>query len=117
MANRYQNRMLQGTLDLLILQTLQWGPQHGYAISQAIRANSGDILQVDLGSLYPALPRLERQKRIAADWKMSENKQRARDYRLTKRGKRQLLSEPSHWGQISDDMAGVLNPARRESGS
>ena len=119
MANRYQNRIepLQGTLDLFTLQTRQSRPQHGYAISQAMRANSGDILQVDLGSLYPALPRLERQKRIAADWKMSENKQRARDYRLTKRGKRQLLSERSRWGQISDAMAGVLKPARRESGS
>src|SRR6266853_1912287 len=80
MAPRYRNRieLLQGTLDLLILQTLQWGAQHGYGISQAIRANSGDILQVDTGSLYPALHRLERQKWITADWKLSENKQRVR---------------------------------------
>jgi PadR family transcriptional regulator, regulatory protein PadR len=118
-ANRYQNRieLLQGTLDLLILQTLQWGPQHGYGASQAIRANSGDILQVDTGSLYPALHRLERQKRIAADWKTSENEQRVRVYRLTKRGKRQFLSERSRWEQISDAVAGVPNPAGRESGS
>ena len=114
---RYQNRieLLQGTLHLLILQTLQWGPQHGYGISQAIRANSGEILQVDTGSLYPALHRLERQKWIAAEWKVSENKQRVRVYKLTPRGKRQLLSERSRWEQISDAVAGVLNPVRRGS--
>ena len=69
MKERYQNRieLLQGTLDLLILQTLRWGPQHGYGISQAIRSGSGDVLQVDTGSLYPALHRLERQRWIAAD--------------------------------------------------
>src|ERR1700740_584490 len=114
---RYQNRieLLQGTLDLLILQTLQWGAQHGYGISQAIRANSGDILQVDTGSLYPALHRLERQKWIAAEWKVSENKQRVRVYRLTPKGKRQLLSERSRWAQVSDAIAGVLNPAKKGS--
>ena len=114
---RYQNRieLLQGTLDLLILQTLQWGPRHGYGISQAIRASSGEILQVDTGSLYPALHRLERHKWIDADWKLSENKQRVRVYRLTGRGKKQLLSERSRWAQLSDAMAGVLSP-KRESG-
>jgi PadR family transcriptional regulator, regulatory protein PadR len=114
---RYQNRieLLQGTLDLLILQTLQWGAQHGYGISQAIRANSGDILQVDTGSLYPALHRLERQKWIAAEWKVSENKQRVRVYKLTSKGKRQLLHERSRWEQITDAVGGVLNPARRGS--
>jgi len=115
---RYQNRieLLQGTLDLLILQTLQWGPRHGYGISQAIRASSGEILQVDTGSLYPALHRLEHQKWIAADWKVSENKQRVRVYRLTARGKKQLLSERSRWEQLSDAIAGVLSPSKRESG-
>src|SRR5246127_2439683 len=115
-ANRYQNRieLLQGNLDLLILQTLQWGPQHGYGISQHIRANSGEILQVDTGSLYPALHRLERQKWISADWKVSENKQRVRVYRLTAKGKKQLLSERSRWEQLSDAIAGVLSPAKRE---
>jgi PadR family transcriptional regulator, regulatory protein PadR len=116
-ANRYQNRieLLQGTLDLLILQTLRWGPQHGYGISQAIRLNSGDILQVDTGSLYPALHRLERQKWIAADWKLSENKQRVRVYRLTAAGKKRLLSERSRWAQLTDAIAGVLEPAKKES--
>src|SRR5215210_1058572 len=88
----YQNRieLLQGTLDLLILQTLQWGPQHGYSIAQAIRANSSAVLQVDTGSLYPALHRLERQKLVAAAWKVSEKKQRTRVYSLTPAGRRQL---------------------------
>src|SRR5579859_1651735 len=117
MSPRYQNRieLLQGTLDLLILQTLRWGPQHGYGISQAIRTNSGDILQVDTGSLYPALHRLERQKWISADWKISGNKQRVRVYRLTAKGRKQLASERSRWAQVSDAIAGVLNPAKRES--
>src|ERR1043165_385702 len=75
---RYQNRieLLQGTLDLLILETLRWGPQHGYGIAQAIQAGSSDVLQVDTGSLYPALHRLRRQKLISATWKLSEKKQR-----------------------------------------
>jgi PadR family transcriptional regulator PadR len=117
MANRYQNRieLLQGTLDLLILQTLRWGPQHGYGMSQAIRVNSGDILQVDTGSLYPALHRLQRQKWIAADWRVSENKQRVRVYRLTAAGKKRLLSERSRWAQLSDAIAGVLEPVKKES--
>ena len=114
MKERYQNRieLLQGTLDLLILQTLQWGPQHGYGISQAIRAGSSDVLQVDTGSLYPALHRLERQKWIAASWKVSENNQRVRVYRLTAAGKKQLLNERSRWEQLTDAIGGVLG--RRE---
>lgn len=117
MTNRYQNRieLLQGTLDLLILQTLRWGPQHGYGISLAIRANSNDVLQVDTGSLYPALHRMERQKLIAAEWKVSENKQRVRVYRLTNAGKKHLLAERSRWTQLSDAIAGVLDPEKRES--
>jgi PadR family transcriptional regulator PadR len=112
---RYQNRieLLQGTLDLLILQTLQWGPQHGYGISQAIRNTSDERLQVDTGSLYPALHRLERQRWIAASWKNSENNQRTRVYRLTATGKRQLASERSRWAQLSDAMAAILNPVRK----
>jgi PadR family transcriptional regulator len=115
MKERYRNRieLLQGTLDMLILQTLQWGPQHGYGISQAIRANSGEALRVDTGSLYPALHRLEGESWIAASWKVSENKQRVRVYRITAAGKRQLLSERSRWEQLSEAIAGVLSPARK----
>jgi len=115
-TTRYQNRieLLQGTLDLLVLQTLQWGPQHGYNIAQAIRANSSDVLQVDTGSLYPALHRLERQKLIAASWKLSENKQRTRVYRLTAAGRRQLASERSRWDQLVEAIGGILNRARPE---
>jgi PadR family transcriptional regulator, regulatory protein PadR len=114
---QYQNRieLLQGTLDLLILQTLQWGPQHGYGISQAIRAGSGEVLCVDTGSLYPALHRLERQRWIKADWKVSDNKQRVRVYRLTPAGKKQLLSEYSRWKQLVQAISGVLDPEGKES--
>ncbi|HEV2304256.1 MAG TPA: PadR family transcriptional regulator [Candidatus Acidoferrales bacterium] len=117
MKTRYQNRieLLQGTLDLLILQTLQWGPQHGYGISQAIRSGSGEILQVDTGSLYPALHRLERQGWIRAEWKISENKQRVCVYRLTPRGKKQLAHEKSRWAQISDAIAGIIVPRERSN--
>jgi PadR family transcriptional regulator, regulatory protein PadR len=109
---RYQNRieLLQGTLDLLILQTLQWGAQHGYGISVAIRNRSGEILQVDTGSLYPALHRLEKQKWIKAEWRTSENNQRAKFYQLTATGKKQLSRERSKWSQLSDAIAGVLQP-------
>jgi PadR family transcriptional regulator PadR len=105
--------LLQGTLDLLILQTLQWGPQHGYGISQAIRANSGDALQVDTGSLYPALHRLERKGWISSQWKVSPNKQRAKIYRLTAGGKKQLLAEHSRWRQLVQAMTAALTPGRK----
>jgi PadR family transcriptional regulator, regulatory protein PadR len=117
MKKRYQNRieMLQGTLDLLILQTLRWGPQHGYGMIHAIRSNSGQLLEVDTGSLYPALHRLERDRCIAASWTVSENKQRVRVYRLTAKGNRQLLAERSRWAQLTDAIAGMLEPAGEES--
>ncbi len=108
---RYRNRieLLQGTLDLIILQTLQWGPRHGYGISQAIRAGSSDVLHADTGSLYPALHRLERSRWIAAEWKTSENQQRVKVYRLTAAGKKQLLSERSRWEQIVAAIGGILS--------
>ncbi|MGH9477089.1 MAG: PadR family transcriptional regulator [Terriglobales bacterium] len=107
---RYQNRieLLQGTLDLLILQTLGWGPQHGYGISVAIRAHSGEVLRADTGSLYPALHRLERQGRIAARWEQSDNKQRVKVYRLTAAGRGQLRQERSHWSRWLAAMTGIL---------
>ena len=110
---RYQNRieMLQGTLDMLILQTLCWGAQHGYGIAQAIRSGSGDILQVETGSLYPALHRLARQGWIKSEWKVSEHNQRAKFYQLTAAGKKQLASEHSRWKQLSAAIAGLMNPA------
>jgi transcriptional regulator len=117
MKSRYQNRieLLQGTLDLLVLQTLQWGPRHGYGISQAIRAGSGEVLQVDTGSLYPALHRLERQKWVSSEWQVSENNQRVKIYRLTAAGKKQLMAERSRWEQLSVAIAGILNPGQKES--
>ena len=113
----YQNKieLLQGTLDLLVLQTLQWGPQHGYGISQAIRTNSGEVLQVDTGSLYPALHRLERQEAISSEWKISEHNQRIKVYRLTAVGKKQLANERSRWEQLSEAIARALNPPPKES--
>ena len=110
---RYQNRieLLQGTLDMLILQTLQWGPQHGYGISQSIRGRSGEVLQVETGSLYPALHRLAKQGWLAFEWKQSESNQRAKYYRLTPAGKKQLLSEQARWREMVNAIAGVMKPA------
>jgi len=117
MKARYQNRieLLQGTLDMLVLQTLQWGPQHGYGISQAIRANSSEVLQVDTGSLYPALHRLERQKWISSEWTVSENNQRVKVYRLTAAGKKHLAAERSRWERLTEAVEGILNPTKKES--
>jgi transcriptional regulator len=108
----YQQRieLLQGTLDLLILQTLRWGPQHGYGLSQRIWVNSGDRLKVDTGSLYPALHRLEKQGWVESEWKLSENKQRTKVYALTATGHQQLVAERSRWEELSAAIAGILNP-------
>ncbi|HEY6804335.1 MAG TPA: PadR family transcriptional regulator [Pyrinomonadaceae bacterium] len=116
MKRRYENRieLLQGTLDLLILQTLQWGPRHGYGISQAIRTGSGEVLQVDTGSLYPALHRLERKKWIKAEWTISENNQQVKSYQLTALGKKELIAERSNWDRLSAAMAGILHHAPQE---
>ena len=112
----YKNRieLLQGTLDMLILQTLRWGPQHGYGIGLAIRAGSGEVLQVETGSLYPALHRLEKQGWIQSEWKSSEHNQRAKYYRLTAGGKKQLTSENSRWKQLSAAIIRLMNPREKE---
>jgi transcriptional regulator len=102
--------LLQGTLDLLILQTLRWGPRHGYGITQMIRAASRDALQVDAGSLYPALHRLEEQGAVTATWGVSERNQRARIYRLTRKGHRMLAAERSRWDQLTEAIARVMLP-------
>jgi PadR family transcriptional regulator PadR len=100
--------VLQGTLDLLILQTLRWGPRHGYGIGQMIRSGSGAVLRVDTGSLYPALHRLAKQGVIASEWGMSDNNQRARIYRLTAAGRKRLVAERSKWEQISAAIAAIM---------
>ena len=113
---RYQDRIeiLQGTLDFLILQTLRWQPQHGYGIAQFIRAHSRNALQVETGSLYPALHRLERRKWISAEWQVSENQQRVRVYRLTPAGRKQLVVERSRWEQLAEAVAGIVSPLAHE---
>ena len=103
--------LLQGTLDLLILHTLRAGPRHGYSITQSIRAGSRDALQVDTGSLYPALHRLQRKGLLKSDWGTTDNLQRARFYQLTAAGKRQLAAEQAKWSQMVDAIAGVLKSA------
>jgi transcriptional regulator len=107
--------MLQGTLDLLILRTLLFGPIHGHAIAKSIERTSQDVLRVDHGSLYPALQRLERRGLITADWGTSENNRRARYYRLTAAGRRQLTAETGKWERLTDAIARILNPNREEA--
>jgi transcriptional regulator len=102
--------LLQGTLDMLVLQTLQWGPQHGYAIAHTIRARSSDALKVETGSLYPALHRLEKQGWVKSEWSVTEANQRAKYYRLTTAGRKQLVHERDRWAQLVAAIGGVLNP-------
>jgi PadR family transcriptional regulator, regulatory protein PadR len=108
----YKNQieLLQGTLDMLILRTLQWGPQHGHGIGQAIRLRSDDALQVEHGSLYPALHRLEQRGWLSAEWKASEANRRAKYYKLTAAGKRQLAAEQSKWDTVVRTVARVMRP-------
>jgi transcriptional regulator len=106
-----QIELLQGTLDMLILRTLQWGPQHGHGVGQAIRHSSADLLKIERGSLYPALHRLEAQGLIASQWKASEMNRRAKYYRLTMAGKKQLLAEQSKWNLLVKTISRVMRPA------
>ena len=106
--------LLQGTLDLLILRTLIAGPSHGHAIAKHIQRMSEDLLQVETGSLYPALHRLEAKGWIGASWDLSDKGKRARYYRLTALGRKQLVSEQSKWQTFARAMGLVLNPAEQE---
>jgi PadR family transcriptional regulator, regulatory protein PadR len=103
--------LLQGTLDLLILRTLEAGPLHGWAISERIQQISQDVLQVNQGSLYPALHRLEHQGWIAAEWGVSELGRRARFYRLTPKGRKQLEAERESWSRLTTAIGRVLEMA------
>lgn len=104
-----QSDLLQGTLDLLILKTLALGPQHGWGISQRIQQVSQDVLQVNQGSLYPAIHRLEEQGWISSEWGMSDSNRQAKSYKLTKRGQRQLDVESANWARISTAVGRILD--------
>ena len=108
--------MLHGTLDMLILRTLQWGAQHGHGIGQAIRAQSDDLLKVETGSLYPALHRLVKRGWLKWEWDVSEANQRAKYYTLTPAGKAHLMREQNRWSQLVDAIGRIMNPARATSG-
>ena len=108
---------MQGTLDLLILRTLQAGPAHGYAIAKHIERHSEDVLQVEQGSLYPALHRLIKRGWIAAEEGTSENNRRAKFYRLTAKGRRQLAVETGKWDKLAAAIAQILGPAKQETES
>ncbi len=110
-GERERIELLQGTLDLLILRTLRPGPAHGHAIAKTIERGSGDVLQVEQGSLYPALHRLIKRRWIAAEEGISENNRRAKFYRLTAKGRGQLDTEVSKWDRLAAAIASVLRPA------
>lgn len=106
--NRKKRDQLQGTLDMLVLKTLEQGPMHGWGIALHIERVSDAILQVEEGSLYPALHRMEEEGWITAEWGVSENNRRARFYRLTPRGRRQMAAERENWTKITGAVASVL---------
>ena len=103
--------LLQGTLDMLIMQTLRWGPEHGHGIGQAIQARSGELLHIEAGSLYPALHRLENRGWLAATWKASDTGRDAKFYRLTPKGKAQLSEETANWARLAEAIRQILRTA------
>lgn len=107
--------LVYGALDMLILQTLRWGPAHGHGIAKSIERTSDDALTVDHGSLYPALQRLLQEKWVTAEWGVSDNNQRAKFYRLTAAGKKKLAVETSRWERFVGAITGVMKPAAPES--
>ena len=113
----YENRVevLQGTLDMLILQVLQWGPMHGYGIAQGIRLKSSEVLQIETGSLYPALHRLERQRWVKSEWRITDSKQRAKFYKITALGKKQLSSDHERWQTLVRAIAAIMEPGKERS--
>ena len=115
----YQNRieLVQGTLDMLLLRSLQWGPQHGYGLVQALRAYSGEVLQVETGSLYPALHRMERRGWVRSEWKQTDSNQRAKYYRITPAGKKRLLADVSRWNQMVQAVGMILEREPEGSGA
>ncbi|HET7565969.1 MAG TPA: PadR family transcriptional regulator [Gemmatimonadaceae bacterium] len=106
---REDRNLLQGTLDILILKTLSWGPMHGYGIASWIEQQTEEALRVEEGSLYPALHRMERKGWITSEWQLTENKRRAKLYRLTRDGRRQLQADLSEWERFAGAVASVLN--------
>ena len=114
MSTKDRIELLQGTLDLLILRTLVFGPTHGHAIAKAIEYNSEDVLQVEQGSLYPALHRLIKRGWITAEEGVSENNRRAKYYRLTARGRKQLQVETTKWEKLARAIGRILRPAGEE---
>jgi transcriptional regulator len=113
MSTRDENKavaLLQGTLDLLILRTLVFGPEHGQGIARAIQRESEDVLLVDHGALYPALQRLEVRGWISAEWGVSSNNRKARFYTLTRSGRKQLVHETSQWRKLAGAIGRVLGP-------
>jgi transcriptional regulator len=110
-----RTELLQGTLDMLILRTLLFGPMHGHGIAHAIQRNSDDVLLVDHGSLYPALHRLLRQGWIQAAWGTTENNRKAKYYQLTPAGRKQLAAESSKWQRLVNAIGRIMQPAREEA--
>lgn len=116
MKQRSEDRveLVYGTLDMLILRTLRWGPTHGHGIAKSIERMSEATLRVEHGSLYPALQRLQQEGWITAEWGVSKNNQRAKYYRLTAAGRRKLVAETSRWERFVRAITGVLSPAESE---
>jgi PadR family transcriptional regulator len=106
--------IMQGTLDLIILRTLRWGPKHGHGVAKFIQQTSGDTFKIEHGSLYPALQRLLQEGWVTAEWGTSSNNRKAKFYRLTAAGRKQLSAELSKWDRFSDAVARILASARAE---